>query len=446
MKVSIFGSGYVGLTQAACLAESGHSVHCVDIDAQRVEHLQQGVAPFFEPELVNLVKAGIATGRLIFSTDAAEAIGFAEVIFIAVGTPLTADGKADLSALEAVVKSVAEFTPAGTQKILVNKSTSPVGTVHRLQTMLRQLSSADQVSRIQVVANPEFLKEGSAVNDCRHPERVIIGSDAPVAIKTLRELYAPYCPDPSSFMVMDPCSAELVKYAANCMLATRISFMNEMANLAERLGADIERVRQGIAADSRIGPQFLQTGCGFGGSCLPKDMQVMQQTGVEMGLDTQIITAVLEVNQRQKQKLFDMISLHFDRDLKGKTFSLWGLAFKPNTDDLREASSLTLINQLLEAGACVQAFDPVAMPKARALYLDQPKLIMSPNAASALEGANALIVVTEWPVFRATELQHIKMCLSEPVVFDGRNFFEPSEMVTAGFTYYSIGRASYSST
>jgi UDPglucose 6-dehydrogenase len=441
MNICVFGSGYVGLTQAACLADAGHSVYCVDIDVQRVEHLQRGVVPFYEPELANLVQAGIATSRLLFLTEAAEAIGFAEVIFIAVGTPLTADGQADLSALEAVVHSVAEFTPVGTQKILVNKSTSPVGTVHRLQAMLQQISPAEQPVRIQVVANPEFLKEGSAVNDCRHPERVIIGSDDPSAIEVLRELYTPCCPDPSSFMVMDPCSAELVKYAANCMLATRISFMNEMANLAERLGADIERVRQGIAADSRIGPQFLQAGCGFGGSCLPKDLQVMQQKGVEMGHHMQVITAVLEVNQRQKQRLFDMISLHFGGDLKGKTFALWGLAFKPNTDDLREASSLTLIDQLLAVGACVQAFDPVAMPKASTLYFDQPRLIMSPSAISALEGANALIVVTEWPAFRTTELQKIKICLSDPVVFDGRNVFDPGEMAAAGFTHYSIGRA-----
>lgn len=446
MKVCVFGSGYVGLTQAACLAESGHNVYCVDIDVQRIEHLQQGVVPFFEPELLNLVKAGITTGNLIFLTDAAAAINFAEVIFIAVGTPLTTDGQADLRALVSVVKSVAEFTPADTQKILVNKSTSPVGTVNRLNAMLQQTSSVERRACIQVVANPEFLREGSAVNDCRHPERVIIGSDDPEAIEVLRKLYAPYCLTPGSFMVMDPCSAELVKYAANCMLATRISFMNEMANLAEQLGADIEKVRQGVAADTRIGPHFLQSGCGFGGSCLPKDLQVMQQTGVEMGIHTQVITAVLEVNQRQKRRLFDMISLHFDGDLKGKTLALWGLAFKPNTDDLREASSLTLIDQLLEAGACVQAFDPVAMPKVRTLYFDHPKLIMSPNAASALEGANALIVVTEWPAFLATELQHIKMCLTEPVVFDGRNFFEPSEMVATGFTYYSIGRASRTST
>lgn len=442
MKVCVFGSGYVGLTQAACLAESGHSVYCVDIDVQRIEHLKQGVVPFFEPELDALVKAGIAADRLIFLADAAEAINFAEVIFIAVGTPLTADGQADLSALESVVSSVAELTPAGTQKILVNKSTSPVGTVHRLQAMLQKAFSAKQPSRIQVVANPEFLREGSAVNDCQHPERVIIGSDDPAAIDVLRKLYAPYCLDPSSFMVMDPCSAELVKYAANCMLATRISFMNEMANLAEQLGADIERVRQGIAADTRIGTQFLQPGCGFGGSCLSKDLQVMQQAGIKMGIHTQVITAVLEVNQRQKLRLFDMISLHFDGDLKGKTFALWGLAFKPNTDDLREASSLTLIDRLLEAGACIQAFDPVAMPKAKTLYFDQPSLIMSPSAESALEGANALIVVTEWPAFRATELQSIKMRLSEPVVFDGRNFFEPRETAAAGFTHYSIGRAS----
>lgn len=446
MKVCVFGSGYVGLTQAACLAECGHSVYCVDIDVQRIEHLQRGVVPFYEPELADLVKAGIATGKLIFIADAAAAINFAEVIFIAVGTPLTAEGQADLSALESVANSVAEFTPADTQKILVNKSTSPVGTVHRLQAMLQQTISEEQRACIRVVANPEFLREGSAVNDCRHPERVIIGTDDPVAIEVLRKLYAPYCLDPSGFMVMDSCSAELVKYAANCMLATRISFMNEMANLAEQLGADIEKVRQGVAADTRIGPQFLQPGCGFGGSCLPKDLQVMEQTGVKMGIHTQVISAVLEVNQRQKQRLFDMISLHFDGDLMGKTFALWGLAFKPNTDDLREASSLTLIDQLLEAGAYVQAFDPVAMPKTRALYFDQHKLIMSPSAESALEGANALIVVTEWPAFRAIELQSIKMCLSETVVFDGRNFFEPSELFTAGFTYYSIGRASHTST
>lgn len=446
MKVCVFGSGYVGLTQAACLAESGHDVYCVDIDVQRIEHLKQGVVPFFEPELLQLVEAGIATGKLIFSTDAATAIKFAEVIFIAVGTPLTADGQVDLSALESVTKSVAEFTPADTQKILVNKSTSPVGTVDRLKAMLQQTSSVERGDFIKVVANPEFLREGSAVNDCRHPERVIIGTEDPVAIEVLSKLYATYCLNPSSFMVMDPCSAELVKYAANCMLATRISFMNEMANLAEQLGADIEKVRQGVAADTRIGPHFLQPGCGFGGSCLPKDLQVLQKTGVKMGIPTKVITAALEANQRQKMRLFDMVSLHFDNHLKGKTFALWGLAFKPNTDDLREASSLTLIDQLLEAGACIQAFDPIAMPKARTLYFDQPELIMSPCAASALEGANALIVVTEWPSFRDTELQHIKMCLSEPIVFDGRNFFDPGEMVTAGFTYYSIGRASGSST
>ena len=439
MKVTVFGTGYVGLTQAVCLAEVGHSVCCVDIDEQRIARLNAGHSPIYEPGLAELITKNLAAGRLQFTVDAARAVHFAKLIFIAVGTPPLDDGGADLRQVFAVVESIAAHSEQA--KLIVNKSTSPVGTVDRIATHLRQVAEGKPwADEFQVASNPEFLKEGCAVDDCMRPERIIIGTDSPALVAALRELYQPFSRNHEKIMVMDARSAELTKYAANCMLATKISFINEMANLAERLGADIEMVRRGIGSDSRIGYDFIYAGCGFGGSCFPKDIQALQHIARSEGYKPRLLQAVEEVNAAQKLRLFEKISAHYHGDLAGKTFALWGLAFKPNTDDMREAPSRVLLAALWQAGARVQAFDPKAMDEARHIFDERDDLVLTASKEEALEGADALLIVTEWQDFRVLDAELVKARLADRVVFDGRNLFEPATLAAAGITYYGIGR------
>ncbi|WP_044872912.1 UDP-glucose/GDP-mannose dehydrogenase family protein [Pseudomonas sp. LFM046] len=439
MKITIFGTGYVGLVQAACLAEVGHTVCCVDIDANRIELLNQGHSPIYEPGLEPLLHSNLAAGRLRFTTDAAEGVAFASVIFIAVGTPPDEDGSADMKYVFAVAESIAGFAQEG--KLVINKSTSPVGTAQRIKARMDEvLAGQGRALDMRVVSNPEFLKEGSAVEDCMRPERIIIGVDGDQDIDLFRELYKPFSRNHEKLIVMDSRSAELTKYAANSMLATKISFINEMANLAERLGADIEMVRKGIGSDSRIGYDFIYAGCGYGGSCFPKDIQALQRTALEVGYRPQLLEAVEAVNHRQKHKVFENISRHYNGDLSGKTFALWGLAFKPNTDDMREAPSRVLLEALWAAGAQVRAYDPEAMHEARRIYGERSDLLLVDSKEAALEGADALVILTEWLNFRVADFSLIRDQLADQVVFDGRNIFEPAHLVRAGLAYYPIGR------
>lgn len=440
MKITIFGTGYVGLTQAACLAEVGHTVCCVDIDERRIAQLNQGLSPIYEPGLEALLQHNLHAGRLSFTTDAAKGVGFAKVIFIAVGTPPDEDGSADMQYVFAVTDTIAEY--ALDAKVVINKSTSPVGTAQRLKNHLQEgLARQGRNLEMQVVSNPEFLKEGSAVEDCMRPERIIVGIDGKRDIELFRELYKPFSRNHEKLIVMDSRSAELTKYAANSMLATKISFINEMANLAERLGADIEMVRKGIGSDPRIGYDFIYAGCGYGGSCFPKDIQALQRTAAEVGYHPQLLEAVESVNHRQKHKVFENIRRHYNGDLTGKTFALWGLSFKPNTDDMREAPSRVLLEALWAAGARVRAFDPEAMQEAWRIYGERDGLHLADSKEAALEGAHALVILTEWLNFRVADFNLIRERLTDQVVFDGRNIFEPEHLEREGLAYYSIGRA-----
>ncbi|MCY1288990.1 UDP-glucose 6-dehydrogenase [compost metagenome] len=440
MKITIFGTGYVGLTQAACLAEVGHSVCCVDIDDQRIAQLNAGHSPLFEPGLDSLLHGNLAAGRLYFTTDAALGVGFAEVIFIAVGTPPDEDGSADMKYVLAVADTIA--THAAEAKVVINKSTSPVGTAQRIKARLDEaLARQGRALDMQVVSNPEFLKEGSAVEDCMRPERIIIGMDGERDVELFRELYKPFSRNHEKLILMDSRSAELTKYAANSMLATKISFINEMANLAERLGADIEMVRKGIGSDSRIGYDFIYAGCGYGGSCFPKDIQALQRTAAEVGYRPHLLEAVEAVNHRQKHKVFENIHRHYNGDLSGKTIALWGLSFKPNTDDMREAPSRVLLEALWSAGARVQAFDPEAMHEARRLYGERGDLTLADSKEAALETAHALVILAEWLNFRIADFALIRGRLGDKVIFDGRNLFDPAHLTREGLAYYPIGRA-----
>jgi UDPglucose 6-dehydrogenase len=439
MKVTVFGIGYVGLVQAAVMADVGHDVVCIDIDQNKVDQLKQGNIPIFEPGLTPLVKSNYDAGRVDFSTDAARGIDHGEVIFIAVGTPLDEDGSADLKYVLAVAKTIATYMQS--HKIVINKSTVPVGTADKVKAMIgNTLYDASKSVTYNVVSNPEFLKEGAAVNDCMRPERIILGTDSELAEKKLRELYSPFNRNHDKIIVMDIRSAELTKYAANCMLATKISFMNEMSNIAEIFGADIENVRRGIGSDPRIGYQFIYPGCGYGGSCFPKDVQALARSASAAGYNARVLKAVEEVNYAQKEKLFEYISQHFSSDLKGKTVALWGLSFKPNTDDMREASSRVLMEKLWAAGANVKAYDPKAMEETQRIYGDRDDLSLMGTKESALEGADFLVICTEWQVFRAPNFELIKEKLSVPLIFDGRNLFEPQLMMEYGLHYYAIGR------
>ncbi|KRG44004.1 UDP-glucose 6-dehydrogenase [Stenotrophomonas pictorum JCM 9942] len=443
MRVAMFGTGYVGLVTGACLAEVGHDVVCVDIDQAKIDGLNRGVIPIYEPGLAPLVQANHAAGRLAFTTEAAGAIAHAQVIFIAVGTPPDEDGSADLQYVLAVARTIGRHLdhPA----VVVNKSTVPVGTADKVRAVIAEEFSA-RGARVafDVVSNPEFLKEGDAVADCLRPDRIIIGADDARAVTVLRRLYAPFNRKRDRVVEMDVRSAELTKYAANAMLATKISFMNEIANIAERVGADIEQVRQGIGSDPRIGWHFIYPGAGYGGSCFPKDVQALARTAAQHGHTPRLLEAVEAVNEAQKGHLFTLIQRHYDRGedegVRGKTFAVWGLAFKPNTDDMRAAPSRRLLAQLWEAGARVRAYDPEAMGEARRVFGERKDLMLCESAFEALEGADALIVVTEWKQFRSPDFVRLREALGDAVVFDGRNLYDPQEIEAAGLAYYGIGR------
>ena len=439
MRIAIFGTGYVGLVTGTCLAEVGNDVICVDVDALKVARLERGEIPIFEPGLTPMVIDNHAAGRLHFTTDAASAIAHGEIIFIAVGTPPEEDGSADLSHVLDVARTIGGTLSA--PAVIVNKSTVPVGTADIVKATIAQaLAERGSSVAFEVVSNPEFLKEGDAVQDCLRPDRIIIGSDSASAIAALRSLYAPFNRNHDRIVQMDVRSAELTKYAANAMLATKISFMNEIANIAERVGADIENVRLGIGSDPRIGYHFIYPGAGYGGSCFPKDVKALEHISRSHGYEPRVLSAVEATNALQKQKLHDLISQHFNGDLNGRTIAVWGLAFKPNTDDMREAPSRTLLEQLWASGARVRAYDPEAHLEVRRIYGEREELLLCDSQYAALEGADALVVVTEWKAFRSPDLARIGKALREKVIFDGRNIFDPASIEKAGLAYYGIGR------
>ncbi|HEX7817698.1 UDP-glucose/GDP-mannose dehydrogenase family protein [Dyella sp.] len=439
MKVTIFGTGYVGLVTGACLAEMGNHVVCVDIDEAKVDRLKRGEIPIYEPGLEPIVKRNHANGQLDFTTEARPAIEHGQVIFIAVGTPPDEDGSADLKYVLGVARTIGQHLDR--YAVVVNKSTVPVGTADRVRAaVVAELEARGVSVEFDVVSNPEFLKEGDAVEDCLRPDRIIIGSSSERAIGVLRKLYAPFNRNHERTVVMDERSAELTKYAANAMLATKISFMNEIANIAERVGADVELVRQGIGSDPRIGYHFIYPGAGYGGSCFPKDVQALERTARSVGYDARLLGAVEAVNYSQKVKLFELINQHFGGQLAGRTIALWGLAFKPNTDDMREASSRRLMETLWEAGARVRAFDPEAREETHRIYGDRNDLVLCDSAYQALAGADVLAIVTEWKAFRSPDFARIRASLAEPAIFDGRNLYDPRQVEEAGLAYYGIGR------
>lgn len=439
MKVTVFGIGYVGLVQAAVLAEVGHDVLCVDVDERKVENLKNGLIPIYEPGLTPLVQQNYESGRLKFTTDANAGVMHGVMQFIAVGTPPDEDGSADLKYVTAVARTIAQHMDG--HKVVLDKSTVPVGTADKVRAVMQEtLNGRDSALTFDVVSNPEFLKEGAAVADCMRPERIVVGTDNDDVVELLRELYEPFNRNHDRMILMDIRSAELTKYAANCMLATKISFMNEISNLAELLGADVEKVRQGIGSDPRIGYHFIYPGCGYGGSCFPKDVQALIRTAEHIGYQPKLLQAVEDVNYQQKDKLPQFIKRHFGENLSGKTFALWGLAFKPNTDDMREASSRVLMETLWQAGAQVQAFDPEAMDETQRIYGHRGDLKLMGTKEAALQGAEALIICTEWKNFRAPDFDVIKSALKQPVIFDGRNLYDPDRLAARGITYYGIGR------
>jgi UDPglucose 6-dehydrogenase len=439
MKITIYGSGYVGLVTGTCLAEVGNDVLCVDIDANKIAMLQRGEIPIYEPGLDALVEQNTQAGRLRFTTDPEEGAAHGLFQFIAVGTPPDEDGSADLQYVLAVARSIGQHMDE--YRIIVDKSTVPVGTADRVRDTVNAVL-AERGSKIEfdVVSNPEFLKEGAAIDDFMKPDRIVIGTDNPRTTELLRALYGPFNRNHDRLVAMDIRSAELTKYAANAMLATKISFMNELSNMAEILGADIEHVRLGIGSDPRIGYHFIYPGCGYGGSCFPKDVQALERTAHDVGYEAQLLSAVEAVNNRQKQVLFNKIQKHFNGDLKGKTFALWGLSFKPKTDDMRAAPSRTLMEALWDAGAKVQAYDPEAMEECRRIYDECEDLTLMDSREACLEGADALVTVTEWSAFRSPDFEAIKKTLKQPIIFDGRNMYDPEQLKSDGFTYYCIGR------
>jgi UDPglucose 6-dehydrogenase len=437
MKISVFGSGYVGLVQATVLAEVGHDVICMDIDEEKVKQLKQGHVSIFEPGLATLVRENLESGRLHFTSDEKLAIEHGQVLFIAVGTPSSDDGSADLKAVFSVGDMVARHRTE--PLILVEKSTVPVGTGDALR-LHTEKALAGRPLQFDIVSNPEFLKEGSAVTDCRRPDRIVIGCEREEVRDVMRDLYAPFNRNHDRIIFMDLRSAELTKYAANCMLATKISFINQIAELAEHLGADIESVRLGIGADTRIGYHFIYPGAGYGGSCFPKDMRALIHSAQEANCSSDLLQAVEAINQRQKTKLFERVNAFFKGDLKGKTFALWGLAFKPNTDDMRDAPSRVLMEALWEAGAHVRAYDPEAMQETQRIYGNHPGLTLMGTPESVLGGADALIICTEWQQFKAPDFKLIQERLNSPVIFDGRNLYDTERMARKGFHYFPMGR------
>ena len=442
MNVSIFGTGYVGLVSGACLAEVGHKVVCVDVVPEKIEQLKKGIIPIWEPGLESLVKHNLAEGRLSFTTDAAYAVKHSQVQFIAVGTPSDEDGSADLKYVLAVAESIAHNMLD--YKVIVNKSTVPVGSADKVHGCVASvLEERGLHTPYDIVSNPEFLKEGAAVNDFLKPDRIIIGSKSERAQILMSELYEPFNRNHNRIIFMDVRSAELTKYAANAMLATKISFMNEMANLAELMGADIEEVRKGIGSDPRIGYHFIYPGCGYGGSCFPKDVKALIHNSHLMGYKTQLLKAVEEINHTQKTKLFSKLVAHFggEAELSSKTIAVWGLAFKPNTDDMREAPSRTLLELLWQSGAIVQAHDPVAMEEVERIYGKTAGLKLCADKYAALQGADALIICTEWQQFRAPDFSEMAARMRSKVIVDGRNLYQPEKLQAQGWSYFSIGRS-----
>ncbi|MFM1896564.1 MAG: hypothetical protein RLZZ385_1638 [Pseudomonadota bacterium] len=441
MNITIFGTGYVGLVTGACLAEVGHQVLCMDVDGPKVERLRNGIIPIHEPGLEPLVLENLKLKTLSFTTHAAEAVNFGEVLVIAVGTPPDEDGSADLRHVLDVARNIGKYME--NDRTVITKSTVPVGTSDQVKAAIQgELDKRGLKLQAQVASNPEFLKEGAAVGDFMKPDRIIVGTDSPDVRRLMEELYAPFNRNSNRMLFMDIRSAELTKYAANAMLATKISFINEIANLAEKLGADIEQVRQGIGSDPRIGYQFIYPGCGYGGSCFPKDVRALTHTAAQQGFDMPILQAVEAVNNRQKTKLYELILRHYGstESLRGKTFALWGLAFKPNTDDMREASSRVLLEALWAVGARVQAYDPEAMDEAERLYGRRDDFMLLGTRDTAVAGSDALVICTEWQHFRAPDFKLLKSQLKDQVIFDGRNLYHPARVAAKGLTYYGIGR------
>ena len=439
MKVSVIGTGYVGLVTGTCFSEMGNDVVCVDIDERKIEALKRGIVPIYEPNLEDMVKRNYKRGNLKFTTDIKEALDNSNILFIAVGTPMGEDGSADLKYVLEVAKSIGKYMKH--HMYVVNKSTVPVGTADKVEeTIKKELEKRGSSLTFDVISNPEFLKEGDAIADFMKPDRVVVGAKRKEAFDIMRELYAPFTRSRDRFIQMDIRSSEMTKYASNAMLATKISFMNEIANICERVGADVNMVRHGIGSDSRIGYAFIYAGCGYGGSCFPKDVQALIKTAKEHGYEPKILEAVEDVNYRQKRVIVDKIVKRFGEDLSGKTFAIWGLAFKPETDDMREASSITIINELTKRGSRVRAYDPKAKDEAQNFYLkDNDKVEYVDSKYTALNGADALLLVTEWKEFRSPDFEEIKKRLKNPIIFDGRNQYNKNSLEKMGFEYHQIG-------
>lgn len=441
MRVTIFGSGYVGLVTGTCLADVGNDVLCVDVDARKIELLKQGIVPIHEPGLAEMLTRNVEAGRLQFTTDPVQGVHYGEIQCIAVGTPPDEDGSADLQYVLQVATTIGQQMNG--YKLIMDKSTVPVGTASKVRHTVQQaLDQRGVTHQFDVVSNPEFLKEGAAIDDFMKPDRIVIGIEANHSYpeELMRELYSPFNRNHDKLITMDIRSAELTKYAANAMLATKISFMNEIATIAERVGADIEQVRIGIGSDPRIGFHFIYPGIGYGGSCFPKDVQALKRTAQQLGLTPKVLEAVEAVNYQQRELFFEKIQKHFDNNLQGRRFALWGLTFKPNTDDMREAPSRTLMELLWQHGATVQAYDPKGMAETQRIYGERADLILCDKPETALQSADALIIATEWRVFRSPNFTLIKEMLKNPVIFDGRNIYEPQRMKKLGFSYYAIGR------
>lgn len=439
MKVTVIGTGYVGLVSGTCLAEVGNDVLCVDVDNNKIAMLQSGSIPIYEPGLDDMVRRNVAAGRLKFTTDVEASVHFGDIQFIAVGTPPDEDGSADLQYVVAAARNIGRHMTG--YKLVVDKSTVPVGTADRVKAAIQsELQARELDLEFSVASNPEFLKEGAAVEDFMKPDRIVIGTDDERGSRLLRALYAPFQRNHDRLIAMDVHSAELTKYAANAMLATRISFMNELAVLAEKLGADIEQVRRGIGADPRIGYHFLYAGCGYGGSCFPKDVQALRRTAQENNVQLRVLDAVEAANEAQKSVLITKLKARFGNDLRNRRFALWGLAFKPNTDDMREAPSRVIMEALWQMGASVTAHDPAAMDETRRIYGQRSDLTLADSSMDALDGVDALLIVTEWKAFRSPNFETMKSLLKNPVIFDGRNLYDPAELKAAGFEYFPIGR------
>ena len=439
MKIGVIGTGYVGLVTGTCFAEMGHDVFCMDIDQKKIDRLKQGILPIYEPGLEELVRSNQKNGQLIFTADMIETVNHSDLLFIAVGTPLGANGSADLQFVLKAAEQIGEQMNG--YRIIVNKSTVPVGTGEKVRNTISSILAKRGASQeFDVVSNPEFLKEGTAVLDFMRPDRIVIGADRERPKEVLKKLYEPFIRNNHPLYIMDITSAEMTKYAANAMLATRISFINEIASLCEKVGADVEQVRLGIGSDSRIGMSFLYPGLGYGGSCLPKDVRALVHLGEENGSKFEMLSAVEQVNKSQRQRLFKQITSHFGTPLEGRQFAVWGLAFKPETDDMREAPSIELIESLLKAGAGVNAYDPVAMAEGRRILGNLPRLNFVEKQYAALEGTDALCLVTEWKSFRAPDFQKMKALMKSPLIFDGRNQYRPEVLAQWGFSYFSVGR------